>query len=181
MRYLNSYKLFENKSFNIDDVSDIFSSVIARINLSKSVYKCESYISKDKELDICVIYGEKYGDSTDEDILKEIYHYRLILRNVYNLEYYFISLRDGKVIIVLYPYEKDSPFGNYKEKVDISIGGIPYSVFNNIPARYEKLINDGPDWRGRPCLREGIKMDTGTSNLALYNWQYGNYKEDGNR
>ena len=152
MKHLKRYKIFESHE---EDITDTFSSIVYDPKIVTIPYN---------EFNIYALYGEK-AESDKHNLLKELYYYRDTIKSIYNKDYFFISLRGNKVVIILKDYRHEDNrecYLNYL-KTYVLTGQLPLEIFHIIMRDANKNTNE---------LTEGIHSDDESSNMALFAWIY---------
>lgn len=165
MKYL---KLFEDYK---EEIVELFNSIVIDAKISTFTH------DKHNLVNIYVLYGTRI-EFNDHDLLKELYDYRTIFREMYNKEYFHIIMTDSKVVIVLHDYKESKELKNDYRKIGSfrAIDDIRTDLFANKlqPDIYQLIKSDEATWKGYGCLQPGIRYTNGDrSNLSLYDWQYG--------
>lgn len=182
MKYINSYKLFENDAFeSVEDVPSMFNLITdAKIVTIPYLYQ-RSLHRTDTGFNIHVLYGDRVirgsvdkkerphlpyaGPEPDYKTLQEIYHNVDILKKIYNVAIYAIFLTETKVVVIFKDHFSKFDMVHYLYK-------IPYSNFQILPIEVKDIINPSKksDWE---TYSGGIEYSDGSSsNLALFDWQY---------
>lgn len=159
MRYLKSYKVFE--SFE-EEIVETFSSIISNAKTVTIPYK------PDINFNVYVLYGDRI-ESDEHTLLKELYDYREICKNIFNKDYFSVILREDVVIIVLKDYQMDDGFKYYLKNLRMSMiaSKVPVDIMRSLNLEARRSAGGGTE------LGEGIRYTNGDSgNLALYDWQY---------
>ena len=110
-----------------------------------------------------------YGDRNEQDehlLLKELYDYRDICKNIYNKDYFYIYLSESKVVVIFHDYTMDDGFKYYLKHLPIHffVSKVPLNVWD---------ILRNISHHGSNEISQGIKYTNGDSgNLALFDWKY---------
>jgi hypothetical protein len=131
------------------------------------------------DFNIYVIIGNRF-EMDDHKLLQELYHNHKILNEVYNLEFFHITLTKSEVIITLKDF-KNEFYGNnertYKYKEENYLSSIkqsflqkylPIEIFNKVKPYLGNFSSQTSKF-----LRKGIDYTNGDgSNLSLFDWKY---------
>lgn len=166
MKYLKTYKIFEDYE---EEIVELFNPIV--IDAKVSSFKHNRY----DRVNIYVLYGSRI-EFDDHLLLKELYDYRTICREVYNKEYFHIIMTESKVVMILFDYKNTSTTSSGYvdvDKNDWRIKDIRTHLFSNkVPGDiYSLIAKEESTWKGYGCIQSGIKYTNGNGgNLALYDW-----------
>ena len=143
--------------------------IIDSIEVFKIPYSYYGTATKDRrDFDIYVVSGLK-SESDDYKLLQELYHNHEILNEIYNLEFFNISLSKKYVTIVLYDYVKDP---SYNINVKNHLSNIPDSKLP-LPSSVKSRLDFSDSHHGSKRLHKGILKSNGdSSNIALFDRIY---------
>ena len=160
MRYLKTYKLFESKYD--EELLDIFNNIMINTKISSFEFH------RGTDNTVHVVWGERI-EFDDHQLLKNLYDYREIFKKMYNMDYFYVYMDEGLVIIVLYDFMQK--WGeSYLPHVRIERSKLP-----NVPPHIFNILDKQQgSWSNHtPALRRGIRKTNGdSSNLALFDWIY---------
>ena len=140
----------------MDELYESFSNLISDPTIVSIPY---SYYGKSCDFNIYILYGDRI-ENDDHEFLRELYGLHDIIKNLYNKDYYHITLKSGKAIIFLFDYMSDGCHKNYLRRMR------NYLYRDKIPQDIYRLICSGDE------LISGISTDNGSSNLSLFDWIY---------
>jgi len=128
------------------------------------------------DFNVYVIYGNRM-ESNDHEFLKDLYQNHEILRNVYNLDFYHISLTKDEAIITIKEYkEPNRGCSGFSNRVfylgEIKDGflerNLPTTLFNKLKPSLGSISSSF-----NKKLYSGINYQNGNSgNLSLFDWIY---------
>ena len=173
MKYI---KKFESDTWvpkdNIQGLKEVFNLVLPNPEVFKIPYSYRDY--KIPDFDIYVVSGVR-SERDDHKFLQELYHNNEILNEIYNLEFFNITLSETKTYatIVLYDYIRNPNYNkNFKNYIPHDIIESKLTLPSNIKQRLEPaMVKQGYS----NYLTKGILYSNGnSSNLSLFNWIYEN-------
>jgi hypothetical protein len=173
LKYLKIYEDYSKEK----ELKAIFNMIIDSIEVFKIPYSYYGTATKDRrDFDIYVVSGLK-SESDDYKLLQELYHNHEILNEIYNLEFFNISLSKKYVTIVLYDYlidtKKTSFKGNQNYLSSIYTRKLPLPSPVKGRLKFTKtssrlLVRPNGDY-----LNPGIDWSDGhSSNIALFDRIY---------
>ena len=176
MKYIKKFEasVWEPKD-NIQGLKEIFNLVLPDPEVFKIPYSYRN--SKSPDFYIYVVSGVR-SERDDHKFLQELYHNHEILNDIYNLEFYNITLSKNKTYatIVLYDYIMDPNYNkNVKNYIssDIIEGKLP------LPSNIKERLKTGMLYKNHSYyLTKGILYSNGNSgNMSLFDWIYENTED----
>lgn len=178
MKHLTRYNLFEQMDADLNckiptftnEICETFSHLISNLKIISLPYAYYGDADKNPDFHIYILHGNKI-EKDDHEFLRELYGLHDIINNLYNKEYFYISLENGKGIIILFDYNMtihDGTVYKYSYKSKNYLSRIKNSFL------YRKLPTDIFDLLTRESseLISGIRTDHESSNLSLFDWKY---------
>jgi len=170
MKYI---KKFESDNYepkdNIQGLKEVFNLVLPNPEVFKIPY---SYYGSNTDFYIYVVSGIR-SEIDDYKFLQELYHNHQILNDIYNLEFFNITLSKTKTYatIVLYDFIKDP---NYNKNVKNYISPDIIESKLPLPSNVKDRLKPAMLKKGYSnYLSKGILYSNGDSgNLSLFDWIY---------
>jgi hypothetical protein len=171
MKYIKKFETntWEPKD-NIQGLKEMFNLVLPNPEVFKIPYSYRD--SKYTDFNIYVVSGVRC-ERDDHKFLQELYHNNEILNEIYNLEFFNITLSKTKThaTIVLYDYINNPNYNkNFKNYISHNIieSKLP------LPSNIKERLKPGMLYKNNSYyLTKGILYSNGNSgNLNLYSWIY---------
>lgn len=160
---------------NVEDLKHLFNLVLSNPEVFKIPYSYRNPNGKIPDFYIYVVSGVKI-ERDDHKFIQELYNNHQILNDIYNLEFFSISLSKVKyATIVLYDYLVDPNSKNRSKYENLNylnkLRDSDLKLPSNVKSRLDSSMTSTSSYTKH--LSKGIKYsDGGGSNLALFDWVY---------